>query len=100
MTLEDLTISLARKAIDATGNDALSLAFDAVEPIIRQSVSDAVREVAISAPGVVLEDKRVHGGAVVEDVSGACSGVPFPCCLRHWPGRTVESIRAAHAAKA
>lgn len=46
----------------------LAWAARSLENVLRDCVVQAVREVAIAAPGVVIEDARQGGGAVIEDL--------------------------------
>jgi hypothetical protein len=68
--IADLAIQLARERILDAHNAGMVVAFDVVQNYVRQAIHDAVREVHIAAPGVVIEDKREHGGAVVSDLRG------------------------------
>ena len=70
----DLVIKHASIAINehvAQSKDQRVLfAFALVEDFVRLAAQNAIREVNITAPGVVIEDRREHGGAVVSDLRG------------------------------
>ncbi len=68
--IADLILNHARQRIHTLQSDTLSLALDDVEALIRKAIHDAVHEVNIAAPGVAIEDRRKHGGAVVSDLRG------------------------------
>lgn len=53
--------------VKAQGNQRLDFALSLIEEYLIPALVDAIREVHISAPGVVIEDRREHGGAVVTD---------------------------------
>lgn len=59
-------IEVARELAEAAGPTAVS-AFWLVHDLFRAGMNAAIREVEITAPGVVIEDLRGDGGAVVED---------------------------------
>ncbi len=61
-------IDLAREQAVNSGDQRTAFAFSLVESIVRKVAIEAVREVHISAPGVVIEDRREHGGAIVSDL--------------------------------
>lgn len=69
-SIADLALKLARERVKATGNQRLDFAFSLVEEYLIPAIRDAVREVHITAPGVVIEDRREHGGAIVSDLRG------------------------------
>jgi hypothetical protein len=66
----DLAIKYARERVAIQGNQRLAFSLALVEEYLIPAIRDAVREVTISAPGVVIEDRREHGGAVVSDLRG------------------------------
>jgi hypothetical protein len=68
--IAELAVRYARERILDAHNSGMVLAFDVVQNYVRQAIHDAVRDVRIAAPGVVIEDKREHGGAVVSDLRG------------------------------
>jgi hypothetical protein len=68
--IADLAIKYAREYATNSGDQRVAFAFAKVEDIVREAIQDAVREVNITAPGVVIEDRREHGGAIVSDLRG------------------------------
>lgn len=66
--IADLVVKYAREMALDSKHQRLAFAFADVEAIVRQAVYLAIREVHITAPGVVIEDLREHGGAVVSDL--------------------------------
>lgn len=68
--IADLAIRYVRERVAKQGNQRLSFALSLVEEYLIPAIRDAVREVHITAPGVVIEDLREHGGAIVSDLRG------------------------------
>ena len=68
--IADAVVKTVRAAVKAQGKQRLDFAFSLVEEYLLPALVDAIREVHISAPGVVIEDRREHGGAIVSDLRG------------------------------
>lgn len=65
-----LAIKYARERVANEGNQRLAFSLALVEEYLFPAIRDAVREVHITAPGIVLEDRREQGGAIVSDLRG------------------------------
>ena len=68
--IAELAVRYARERVGNQGNQRLAFSLALIEEYLIPAIRDAVREVTISAPGVVIEDRREHGGAVVSDLRG------------------------------
>jgi len=66
--IADLAIKFARERVANQGNQRLAFSLALVEEYVIPAIRDAIREVHITAPGVAIEDRREHGGAIVSDL--------------------------------
>jgi hypothetical protein len=64
----NVVVKHVRELVKAQGSQRLGFAFSLVEEYLLPALVGAIREVHISAPGVVIEDRREQGGAVVSDL--------------------------------
>jgi hypothetical protein len=69
-TIVNRAIQNVRALVKGRGNQRLDFALALVEEYLISALYAALHEVAISAPGVVIEDYREHGGAIVSDLRG------------------------------
>ncbi len=68
--IADAVVKSVRAAIKAQGKQRLDFALSLIEEYLVPALVGAIREVRITAPGVVIEDRREHGGAIVSDLRG------------------------------
>ena len=64
--IASLVLARARSKAEAV-SPSFAAAFRLVEAVVYAAANEIVTEVTISAPGVLVEDARQAGGAVVED---------------------------------